>query len=88
MMGGAVPQPPTPSRTVSARAKAIAKGLVHTERAAPGAKIIHGMLRLECFDTGYYCISLDGRRLLRGSSVGEADELQPKFIDAMERAGS
>jgi len=43
---------------------------------------------LECHSgDDYYWIALDGRRLLRGKSVFEADELQPKFIDAMERVG-
>lgn len=46
------------------------------------------MLRLECHSgDDYYWIALDGGRLLRGKSVFEADDLQPKFIDAMERAG-
>ena len=35
----------------------------------------------------YYWIALDGSRLLRGRWLSEAEELQPKFIDAMERAG-
>lgn len=26
-------------------------------------------------------------RVLRGSTLSDADELQPKFVDAMERAG-
>jgi hypothetical protein len=47
------------------------------------------MLKLECMSGGYYWISLDGHRLLRGDSIWEeADELQPKFIDGMERAGA
>jgi hypothetical protein len=72
----------------SDRAKAIAKGLVRTERAARGSKLIHGMLRLECHGgNDYYWIALDGSRLLRGRWLSETDELQPKFTDAMERAG-
>ena len=35
----------------------------------------------------YYWIALDGSQLLRGKLLSEADELQPKFIDAVERAG-
>jgi hypothetical protein len=78
----------TTETAISDRAKAIAKGLVRTERAAKGSKLIHGMLRLECHnDVGYYWIALDGNRLLRGRWVSEAAELQPKFIDVMERAG-
>ena len=46
------------------------------------------MLRLECHrGDDYYWIALDGSRLLRGKWLPEADELQPKFIDAMERVG-
>jgi len=72
---------------IAARARAIANGLIRTERAPRGTKVIHGMMRLECFGDGYYWIALDGSRLLRGRTQFEADELQPKFIDAMERAG-
>jgi hypothetical protein len=72
---------------ISARATAIASGLVRTERAAPGSKFDHGLLRLECFAGGFYWISLDGSRILRGIQLIDAEELQPKFIDAMERAG-
>jgi hypothetical protein len=47
-----------------------------------------GMIRLEGMIGGYYWISFDGSRVLRGADVWEdAEELQPKFIDAMERAG-
>lgn len=79
---------PRPVETIpTKRANSIAKGLVRTERAAPGAKLEHGFLRLECFAGGFYWISSDGHRLLRGSAFREADELQTTFADAMERAG-
>jgi hypothetical protein len=71
----------------SKRAGLIAKGLVRTERAAPGTKAEHGFLRLECFAGGFYWISFNGQSLLRGSTLREADELQTTFADAMERAG-
>jgi hypothetical protein len=58
-----------------------------TRRAAGILTMDHGMLRLRCRYGGYYWISLDGRRMLRGMALSEADELQPKFNDAMERAG-
>jgi len=45
------------------------------------------MLKLECTKGGYYWISLDGSRVLRGKAIFDAEELQPKFADAMERAG-
>ena len=71
----------------SERAHSIAAGLIRTERAAAGGKLVHGMLRLESFENGYYWISADGRRLMRGSSLVGAEELQPSFADAMVRAG-
>lgn len=78
---------PTAETVPSRRASLIAKGLVRTERAAPGTKTEHGFLRLECFVGGFYWISFSGHRLLRGSTLREADELQTTFADAMERAG-
>jgi hypothetical protein len=45
------------------------------------------MLRLECSSGGFYWISLDGSQVLRGPTLREADELQAKFTDAMEREG-
>ena len=45
------------------------------------------MLRLECLSGGFYWIALNGSGLFRGERLPAADELQPKFTDAMERAG-
>ena len=72
---------------LSARAKAIAEGLIRTKRAGRHGVIDQGILKLECTKGGYYWISLDGGRVLRGRAIFDAEELQPKFIDAMERAG-
>ena len=72
---------------ISQRATSIARGLIRTERAAGVINAHQGMLRLECHGGGFYWISLDGARLLRGEAIWEAEELQPKFADAMERAG-
>ena len=72
---------------ISPRAKAIAEGLIRTKRAGLHGVIDRGMLKLECTKGGYYWISLDGARVVRGKSIFESDELQPKFCDAMERAG-
>jgi hypothetical protein len=72
---------------VSVRATSIARGLIRTERAAGIVKAHQGMLRLECHSGDFYWISLDGGRVFRGKAPFEADELQPKFADAMERAG-
>ena len=73
--------------TLSARAKAIAVGLIRTDRADHHGVIERAMLRLAGRKGGFYWISLDGSRLLRGAELFGADELQPKFADAMERAG-
>jgi len=72
---------------LSDRARAIAEGLIRTKRAHYHGVFDQGMLRLTCRTGGFYWISLDGRFVLRGKMLFEADELQPKFIDAMERAG-
>ena len=78
---------PLNDTAISTRARAIAEGLIRTRRAGYSGVIDQGMLKLECTKGGYYWISLDGSRVLRGSTIFEADELQRKFIDAMERAG-
>jgi hypothetical protein len=72
---------------LSPRAKAIAEGLIRTDRAAKHGVFDRGMLRIECLGGGFYWIALNGSRLLRGARLPTADELQPKFIEAMERAG-
>ena len=72
----------TSADTISDRAKAVAKGLVRTERATSSSKLIHGMLRIEShIGDDYYWIALDGSRLLRGKLLSET------FIDSMARAG-
>jgi hypothetical protein len=72
---------------ISERAHKVARGLIRTRRAASIIKVDQGMLRLGCRNGGYYWLSLDGRRVLRGKALSEADELQPNFAAAMERAG-
>jgi hypothetical protein len=72
---------------LSERARAIADGLFRTKRAMRRGIYEIDMLRLTCRTGGHYWISFDGRRVLRGFLLSEAEELQPKFIDAMERAG-
>ena len=72
---------------ISQRASTIARGLIRTRRAASIINVDHGMLRLGCRTGGWYWVSADGRRVLRGKVLFEADELQPKFADAMARAG-
>ena len=73
--------------TLSQRAKAIAEGLIRTNRADHHGVVEHAMLRLSSKKGGFYWISLDGDRLLRGPELFGAEELQGKFRDAMERVG-
>jgi hypothetical protein len=72
---------------ISARAKAIAEGLIRTDRAGKHGIYDQGMLRLERRGGGFYWIAFNGSRLLRGSQLPTADELQPNFADAMQSAG-
>ena len=69
------------------RARVIAEGLFRTKRAGRHGVVDRGMVKLERTKGGFYWISLDGSRVFRGVQPFNADELQPKFIDAMERAG-
>jgi len=71
----------------SLRATSIARGLLVTKRAVGVISEDHGKLRLKCRLGGYYWISLDGRQLWLGRVFSTSDELQPTFIDAIERAG-
>jgi len=68
------------------RAEAIANGLIRTRRAA-NAQPLDGFIRLKAKGGGFYWVSFDGFRLLRGEAFWDADELQPKFVEAMERSG-
>ena len=72
---------------ISLRANSVARGLLRTDRAVGGIKREYGMLRVRARRGVYYWIDLDGHRVIRGKTLLGADELQPKFIDAMERAG-
>ena len=72
---------------ISPRAKAIAEGLIRTNRAGEHGVLDQGVLRLKCLKGGLYWISLDGGRILRGTKLFESEELQAKFRDAMEHAG-
>jgi hypothetical protein len=72
---------------ISTRARAIARGLIHTHRAFDD-RIVHGHLQLRAADHngGFYWIAADGSRLLRGHELGDAEELQPSFVEAMIQA--
>jgi hypothetical protein len=78
--------PPT-EPPISRRATSIARGLIATGRAIGVLSLEYGMLRLRCRNSGNYWIKIDGGRVFRGKTFLKAEELQPKFIDAMERGG-
>jgi len=73
--------------TMSLRATAIARGVLRTERAVGIIHVEEETLRLACRGGGFYWIMLADARVYRGKTFIKADELQPKFIDAMARAG-
>ena len=73
---------------ISPRAKAIADGLIRTDRAGKHGIYDQGMLRLERRGGGFYWIALNGSRVLRGNALFNADELQPNFTEAMAEAGA
>jgi hypothetical protein len=72
---------------MSPRATSIARGLLLTERAFGVISVEYGMLRVRCHSGGNYWIEIDGGRTYRGKTFLNAEELQPKFTDAMECAG-
>jgi hypothetical protein len=70
----------------SARAWAIARGLVQTRRA-DHPMLTQGFICLHGANREHYWVANDGQRVLRGFTLTTADELQPGFLDAMARAG-
>lgn len=78
---------PAAESVISSRAKAIAQGLIRTGRAV-STEQAGGFIRLQCKAGGFYWISGNGRRLMRGTGFRGADELQKRFADTMERAGA
>lgn len=74
------------SKGPSPRAWAIAAGLVRTQRAAK-YEVTKGYIRADGVGAQRYWISDDGQRVLRGTIIPIADELQGGFIEAMARAG-
>jgi hypothetical protein len=69
------------------RALAIAEGLVRTGRATASEQE-ESYIRLPGAKGGYYWVTYSGDRLLRGSELLYAEDLQPGFLAAMERAGA
>ena len=67
------------------KARSIAEGLIATGRGSELC-LTDSYVRLRAKAGGFYWISFDGRRLLRGDEVSEAEPLQPKFADAMSKA--
>jgi hypothetical protein len=80
-----------PDHAISARAEAIAEGLLRSGRAEPPVQRIAGNLRLHCI-TGnprhYFLIPGDGSFVLRGTALFTAEELAKGFVEAMIRVGS
>jgi hypothetical protein len=76
--------------TPSVRAIAVARGVgphkAGTEERRNGTDN-NRFLRLRSVLGAFYWISFDGRRVLRGESPDDPEELQPGFIEAMARAG-
>jgi hypothetical protein len=72
------------SKSPSPRAWAIAEGLVRTRRATK-YDAIEGYIRADGGAQRYW-ISDDGKRVLRGTIIPTAEELQDGFIEAMARA--
>jgi hypothetical protein len=70
----------------SARAQAIAAGLIRTGRAVR-SRAAAGFIRADGVGATYW-ITGDGARVLRGDAVEIADELQSGFAAAMARAGT
>lgn len=74
----------------SARALAIAKGLVRTNRVSKKdvvGETFGGFIRLCAVVGAFYWVSFDGMHVLRGPEPRNADELQDGFIESMLRAG-
>jgi hypothetical protein len=69
------------------RAATIVEGLIRTGRAARPWPF-HGFMRLAASTGGFYFVAFRGDQVLRGTSLQDAEELQPGFIVAMERAGA
>jgi hypothetical protein len=71
----------------SRRAEEIASGLVRSGRASAPRKV-HDHIELRANrGGGFYWITIDGSRLLRGDDLDTAEELQPNFAQAMAQAG-
>jgi hypothetical protein len=79
---------------LSDRALAIVAGLVKSAKVAPmmpgAANFRHGFMRLDRVGAEgiFYWVAADGSVLKRGRDLGEADDLAPGFVQAMERLGA
>ena len=71
----------------SARADAVARGLLRVGHAIGGINREYGMLRLQSRISGNYWVSRNGRRVYQGQTLFAATSAQSGFIDAMSRAG-
>jgi hypothetical protein len=67
-------------------ARAIVAGLVRAGRATH-YRVFGNFVRADGVGATYW-VSNDGTRVLRGDTIGSADELQPGFLEAMARVSS
>ena len=72
---------------ISHKARALAEGLMRTGRASD-PQTVDGHVQLRAKIGGFYWITPDGSRLLRGDELEDAEELQPRFVESMVRAGA
>jgi len=68
-------------------ANAIAAGLVRSGRARNRSERVGDMIRIERYAGGYYWLDLNGGELRQGTSLLDAEPLQPSFVAAMMKAG-
>ncbi len=71
----------------TARARAIAQGLIATGRAVD-IRPFGRFIRVRSKRGPDYWVSHSGNLLLRGETPQTAEELQPGFLEAMARAGA
>jgi hypothetical protein len=81
----------TAATVLSDRARHIARGLIRTKRASRGTlpSADAEFAQLPTIPSGgFYWITVDGSRLMRGATFVGAVELQPGFAEQMARAGA
>ncbi len=82
-----IPAPARDAGLPTTRAQSIVDGLVKTGRAAKPRLTKDFILLDRDGERGFYWVSIDGERVLKGDTPSTAEELQPGFLQAMERVG-